>query len=54
MAANPKGRTRSRLSKSIVLVDVINNSALLFETVGDMFAFLGRKSITDTGSPASC
>jgi hypothetical protein len=49
MAARPKGRVRSRLSKSIVLVDVINNSALLFETVGDMSAFLGRKSITDTG-----
>lgn len=40
MAASPKGQKRSRLSKSIVLVDVINNSALLFETVGDMLAFL--------------
>lgn len=30
-------------------MDVINNSALLFETVGDMLGFLGCKSTTRTG-----
>lgn len=49
IAARPLSRKRSSRSKSIVLVDVKNNSALLFETVGDMLAFLGQKSITDTG-----
>lgn len=42
------GRKRSGLSRSIVLVDTLNNTALLFETVSDLSAFLGRKSFTDT------
>lgn len=42
------GRKRSGLSKSIVLVDTLNNTALSFETVSDLSAFLGRKSFTDT------
>lgn len=49
IAARPSERKRSSRSKSIVLVDVLNNNALLFETVGDMLGFLGLKSTSDTG-----
>lgn len=49
IAARPSERKRSSKSKSIVLLDVLNNTALLFETVSDMSRYLGRNSVTDTG-----
>lgn len=49
IAARPLGRKKSSLSKSIVLVDIKDNSALLFDTVSDLLAYLGIKSVTDTG-----
>ena len=30
-------------------MDVLNNSALVFDTVSDMSRYLGRKALTDTG-----
>lgn len=42
-------RKKSSRSKAIVLVDVLNNTALLFDTVSDMSRYLGRKALTDTG-----
>lgn len=39
----------SSRSRSIVLVDVLNQSALVFNTVSDMSRYLGRKALTDTG-----
>ena len=42
-------RKRSSRSRHIVLVDVKNNSALLFETVSDMLAYLVIKYFGDTG-----
>lgn len=49
IAARPIERKKSSRSKSIVLVDVLNGSALLFNTVSDMSRYLGRKALTDTG-----
>ena len=49
IAARSSERKKSSISKSIVLVDVLNNSALVFDTVSDMSRYLGRKSLTDTG-----
>ena len=49
IGARPSKRKRSSRSRSIVLVDVLNNSTILFETISDMSRFLGRKSVTDTG-----
>lgn len=52
IAARPEGehaRKKSSISKSIVLVDVVNQSALVFKTVSDMSRYLGRKALTDTG-----
>ena len=49
IADRPGGRKKSSLSKSIVLVDVKNKTSLLFETVSDLIAFLGKKTVTDTG-----
>lgn len=49
IAARPLSRKRSSRSRAIVLVDVTNNSALLFDTVGDLLVFLGHKSTADTG-----
>lgn len=40
IADRPSGRKKSSLSKSIVLVNVKDNTALLFETVSDLLAFL--------------
>ena len=48
IAARPSGRKKSRLSRSIVLVDVLNQSALVFNTVSDLSKYLGRKSLTNT------
>nr|AVD96792.1 GIY-YIG homing endonuclease [Ophiostoma novo-ulmi subsp. novo-ulmi] len=42
-------RTKSSLSKSIVLVDTLNNNSLVFDTVSDMSKYLGRKALSDTG-----
>lgn len=39
IADRPSGRKRSFLSKSIVLVDVKNNTALLFEAVKKQYEF---------------
>jgi hypothetical protein len=41
-------RKRSSRSKSVVLVNIKDNSALLFETVSDMAVYLGRKASTNT------
>ena len=49
IAARSSERKKSSISKSIVLVDVLNNSALVFDTVSDMSRYLGRKALTDTG-----
>lgn len=49
VGARPTERKKSSKSRSIVLVDTLNNTALLFDTVADMMRFLGRKSVTDTG-----
>ena len=49
IAARDSERKKSSISKSIVLVDVLNNSALVFDTVSDMSRYLGRKALTDTG-----
>ena len=49
VGARPSKRKRSSISRSIVLVDVLNNSSIIFETISDMSRFLGRKSVTDTG-----
>lgn len=49
IAARPSERKKSSRSRSIVLVDVINNSALVFNTVSDMSRYLGINAITNTG-----
>ena len=49
VGARPSKRKISSISRSIVLVDVLNNSSILFKTISDMSRFLGRKSVTDTG-----
>jgi len=49
IAARPSERKKSSRSRSIVLVDVLNKSALVFNTVSDMSKYLGRNAITDTG-----
>ena len=52
IAARPgdaQARKKSSRSRSIVLVDVLNQSALVFETVSDMSKYLGRNALTDTG-----
>lgn len=49
MSARPSERKKSSRSRSIVLVDVLNQSALVFNTVSDMSRYLGRKALTDTG-----
>ena len=49
IAARPGERKKSSRSRSIVLVDVLNQSALVFETVSDMSKYLGRNALTDTG-----
>lgn len=52
IAARPsdgQARKKSSKSKPIVLVDVLNQSALVFKTVSDMSRYLGRKALTDTG-----
>jgi hypothetical protein len=49
IAARPSERKISSLSRSIVLVDVLNQSALVFNKVSDMSRYLGRKALTDTG-----
>ena len=42
-------RKKSNLSKSIVLVNILNSTALQFDTVSDMSKYLGKKSILNTG-----
>ena len=49
IGARTSKRKRSSISKSIVLVNILNNSALLFDTVSDISRFLGRNSVSDTG-----
>lgn len=49
IGARTTERKKSSRSKPIVLVDVLNNTALLFYTVSDMSRYLGRKALTDTG-----
>ena len=49
IAARPSERKKSSISRSIVLVDVLNQSALVFNTVSDMSRYLGRNALTDTG-----
>ena len=49
IAARPSERKKSSRSRSIVLVDVLNKSALVFSTVSDMSRYLGRNALTDTG-----
>lgn len=48
IAARPSERKKSSRSRSIVLVDVLNNSALVFNTVADMSRHLGRYAVTNT------
>jgi hypothetical protein len=48
IAAKSSGRKLSSKSRSIVLVDILDKNALLFDTISDMSKYLGRKSITDT------
>lgn len=48
IAARASERKKSSKSRSIVLVDVLNHSALVFNTVSDMSRYLGRKALTDT------
>lgn len=49
IAARPSERKKSSRSRSIVLVDVLNDSALVFTTVSDLSRYLGRKTTGDTG-----
>lgn len=49
ISARPSERKKSSRSISIVLVDVLNQSALVFNTVSDMSRYLGRKALTNTG-----
>lgn len=49
IAARPSKRKKSSISRSIVVVDVLNHSALVFNTVSDMSKYLGRNALTDTG-----
>ena len=49
IGARSSERKKSSRSRSIVLVDVLNKSALVFNTVSDMSRYLGRKALTDTG-----
>ncbi len=44
IGARTTERKKSSRSKPIVLVDVLNNTALLFYTVSDMSRYLGRKA----------
>lgn len=48
IGARVSERKKSSKSKPIVLVDVKNNSALLFDTVTDMSSYLGLKTVTST------
>lgn len=48
-AARPSERKKSSRFRSIVLVDVLNSSAFVFDTVSDMSRYLGRNAITNTG-----
>jgi hypothetical protein len=49
IAARPSERKKSSRSRSIVLVDVLNKSALVFDAVSNMSRYLGRNALTDTG-----
>nr|YP_009072388.1 truncated GIY-YIG endonuclease [Sclerotinia borealis]AHX83030.1 truncated GIY-YIG endonuclease [Sclerotinia borealis] len=49
IAARPGERKKSGRSRSIVLVDVLNKSALVFSTVSNMSRYIGRNALTDTG-----
>jgi len=49
IAARPSERKQSSRSRPIVLRDVLNDSALVFNTVSDMSRYLGRNALTDTG-----
>ena len=49
ISARPGERNKSSRSRSIVLVDVLDSSALVFKTVSDLLRYLGRKTVTDTG-----
>ena len=49
ISARSGERNKSSRSRSIVLVDVSDSSALVFKTVSDLLRYLGRKTVTDTG-----